>query len=370
MGAVLGANPGAGVLMPAAAFLFFVISGFVIYRPFVAAHLAGNPRPDIGRFYRSRLLRVLPLWALAVTAYLVVNGAGSLHGPGQWVLTYLLLQYPVAAIRFAVVGPAWALSVEWLFYLSAPLIALAMFHARRRFAPRTAPVRAEATVLAAFFVVAWLVPAARPAVAIVIGMAFAVFDVHRRVTRHTPRWLRLVTSNGWAIALVTAAVWLVLGNYHYRPGLSVQWVQQDPAVLALWVGMATVWFVAAAFGRPDRSPQRQLGSPLAVRLSQLTFGLYLWHSLVLDQVLDHLGRAGNFEAIFYLTAIVSVLLATATYFLIERPSMQLIRRGSTAARAATVSTAGAISTAGAGSTTGSASAAGDAPRTVVARVDR
>jgi peptidoglycan/LPS O-acetylase OafA/YrhL len=326
MGAVLGSNPTAGVLMPSAAFLFFVISGYVIYRPFVAAHLAGNDAPALGRFYRARVLRVLPLWFLAVTAYVVVDGAAKLHGPGDWVATYLLVQYVVPGLRFAVIGPAWALSVEWLFYLSAPLLALAVRGGRRRWARRVAPVKAEAWVLAALFVTAWLVRPARPAVALVAGMALATFDVHRRRARRNPAWLRVLVGNGWLVVAGTAAAWVALAHYPYQEGLSVQWVERDPAVLAIWIATALLWFVPVAFGDPDREPQRTLASRWAVGLSQLTFGLYLWHQLVLDRVVDHLGRDAGFSAVLYLTLLGSILLAAATFALVERPGRELNRR--------------------------------------------
>jgi peptidoglycan/LPS O-acetylase OafA/YrhL len=53
--------------------VFFLISGFLLYRPFAAAHVAGLPSPVLGRFWVRRLLRIVPAYwlALTVTTYVL-----------------------------------------------------------------------------------------------------------------------------------------------------------------------------------------------------------------------------------------------------------------------------------------------------------
>src|SRR5882724_6110621 len=44
--------------------LFFVLSGFLLYRPFI------NGRPSIGRYFRNRALRILPAyWAVLIAVF-------------------------------------------------------------------------------------------------------------------------------------------------------------------------------------------------------------------------------------------------------------------------------------------------------------
>src|SRR4051794_41542872 len=45
--------------------IFFVLSGFLLYRPFVAARLGGRPGPSVGRYARRRLLRIIPAYWVA-----------------------------------------------------------------------------------------------------------------------------------------------------------------------------------------------------------------------------------------------------------------------------------------------------------------
>ena len=54
--------------------VFFVISGFVLYRPFVAARLDGRPLPLVGRFAGRRALRIVPAYWLALTVSALVLG--------------------------------------------------------------------------------------------------------------------------------------------------------------------------------------------------------------------------------------------------------------------------------------------------------
>ena len=40
--------------------LFFLISGFLLYRPFVIAHAQGERFPDVGAYAWRRFLRIVP----------------------------------------------------------------------------------------------------------------------------------------------------------------------------------------------------------------------------------------------------------------------------------------------------------------------
>ena len=322
LGAVLGENPTVGVILPPVAFLFFVISGFVIYRPWSAADATGRPTPDVGRFYRSRLLRVLPLWWVALAAYLAVHGTGPLDGPRDWILTLLLLQITESSIRYAVIGPAWALSVEWLFYLCVPVYAVVVAHLRRRVAPHRSALAFQVGALLPVAVVAAVVEPLRPLLGILVGMAFAVLDVRRHLGRPLPAVLRALASP-WVALAATAAAWVLLAIYPYRSGLSVQWVEQDLRLLLFWIVVAVVWFVPVAFGRPTGVARRGLAVGWLVAASQLTFGIYLWHDLVLSEIVERLGRDANVWSVLYLTFLGSLVLATLTFVVVERPLMAL-----------------------------------------------
>jgi peptidoglycan/LPS O-acetylase OafA/YrhL len=46
--------------LPLGVTLFFSLSGFLLYQPFVAAALSGSSFPKVGSYFRNRALRILP----------------------------------------------------------------------------------------------------------------------------------------------------------------------------------------------------------------------------------------------------------------------------------------------------------------------
>ena len=48
--------------------VFFVLSGYLLYKPFVRALLRDEPLPSVRRYFRHRLLRIVPLYWVVVVA--------------------------------------------------------------------------------------------------------------------------------------------------------------------------------------------------------------------------------------------------------------------------------------------------------------
>src|SRR5947208_528324 len=66
--------------------LFFVLSGFLLYRPIAAALLDGNPPRSVWRYLRNRALRILPAyWVILFMAVFALRSA-SLGASGHGVL--------------------------------------------------------------------------------------------------------------------------------------------------------------------------------------------------------------------------------------------------------------------------------------------
>src|SRR5919107_1345164 len=51
--------------------MFFVISAFLLYRPFLARHVAAAPRPRLGGYAVGRALRIFPAYWLALTVVVI-----------------------------------------------------------------------------------------------------------------------------------------------------------------------------------------------------------------------------------------------------------------------------------------------------------
>src|SRR3954451_7362701 len=144
--------------------VFFVLSAFLLYRPFVNARLNDRPAPKVTRYARRRAPRILPAyWVTCMTLGLLVPSlTPGLLGPHWWVYFGLLQSWSHNTILNGL-GVAWSLSVEMAFYCVLPLYALALARlARGR--TRDAQVRLELWIL---LITAVLSVAARTAMHIV-----------------------------------------------------------------------------------------------------------------------------------------------------------------------------------------------------------
>lgn len=126
--------------------IFFVLSGLLLFRPWVQAAASGAAAPSTWRYARNRLRRIMPAYVVTV---LVVYGIYELRpvqpNPGHtWtgLLRNLTLTQIYSANYFTEylhqgLSQMWSLAVEVAFYAVLPLLAylLLVTLCRRRFRP-------------------------------------------------------------------------------------------------------------------------------------------------------------------------------------------------------------------------------------------
>jgi peptidoglycan/LPS O-acetylase OafA/YrhL len=143
--------------------LFFALSGFLLYRPFVSRLLREQERPSFVRYVRNRALRILPAyWAILLVSALVLqttlarDSAGALvsqalNDPLVLARTLLLVQNYDPDTVLTGIGPAWSLAVEVVFYLTLPLLVALAYrlarHSRTRAGRRLAALAPAALLL-------------------------------------------------------------------------------------------------------------------------------------------------------------------------------------------------------------------------------
>jgi peptidoglycan/LPS O-acetylase OafA/YrhL len=123
--------------------LFFVLSGFLLYRPIAAAVIDAKSGPPIRRYLHNRALRILPAyWAILTIVVFVLDSAAvgaSGHGfvagraadAKTFVVQLLLVQNLLPHTIWSGIPPTWSLTVEVAFYLLLPLLGVgAMLFAR------------------------------------------------------------------------------------------------------------------------------------------------------------------------------------------------------------------------------------------------
>jgi peptidoglycan/LPS O-acetylase OafA/YrhL len=115
--------------------LLFVLSGYLIARPFAHALVDGLPAPALSRYLRNRILRIVPLlwvvatflliaeWGFGWISVFATSGSGTSPIEAVALLGFMQNAAPHSAIAEAQLGPAWTLHVELAFYLLLPAAA-------------------------------------------------------------------------------------------------------------------------------------------------------------------------------------------------------------------------------------------------------
>ncbi|HEU4673929.1 MAG TPA: acyltransferase [Candidatus Limnocylindrales bacterium] len=338
--------------------VFFVLSGFLLYRPFAAAIATGRDRPAALPFLVRRAFRILPAYWLALLVFGTLAKPEELWTPDGLVRYGLLVQVFDADTVYHVLGTAWSLSIEGAFYLALPLLAwlVASLLGRSTGPLRHLAVIAGLTAVAIALrnaVVAPLLDAAGqdPNLAgftlagsfqpFAGGMALAVVAVSRghlvAAARGWPRLVRRATAG----LLRTEAPWLVAAAGAYVLGLVLETRHIGPWSSTDFAAIAAVALLAPLVLRPatSRLGRRLGGSAALVGLGAVSYGLYLWHWPIQELARTHgfavesslTGWAFGFAT---MTAL-GLVAAVASHRLLEAPindwvRSRLGRRGRTA----------------------------------------
>lgn len=314
--------------------LFFVLSGFLLSLPFARATLTGSAQQPLRRYYKRRLLRVFPAYYAQLAIILAVGG---------WFVTWQPLGATAllahAAMFFNIgwdpvrpmVGVWWTLPVELSFYLLLPFIASFMRPAKwmvflvggillsilyRLWAADQFAAAPDGTV----FLVASHLPGYLPE--FLLGASGALLV----------QWLDLRTG-------FQPSAGLLDGLFLAGAGLAVLWLWLvvQPNGDYYWLGHWSMLIAPLALGLPlsmmvtslylgSRIGRLLFANPLVYFLGLISYSLYLWHFVVLQQA--GLAFGETFTGLqglpkFLFSLFLVVLVASVSYFLFERPFFRL-----------------------------------------------
>ncbi|MFD8822631.1 acyltransferase family protein [Streptomyces sp. NPDC059605] len=314
--------------------IFFVLSGLLLYRPFADAARDGGPRPSTGRYLRHRAVRILPAYWLVALVSLVWFGRDTLGAAWPALRTFLLLHVYGSDPIPAGIPQTWSLATEVSFYAVLPLLAAALHPLLRRGgAGAVLGVLGAVEAVTLLSVVLTHVPSAGPyppaqlwlpeyAGYFAAGMALAVI-ASRTVEPPAPvrrPWLC------WGVALgayVLVSTPLTGSTLRY-PTVAEALLEH---LLYLVIAVALVAPLALGPARPGPgTPARLLAHPVPAWLGQISYGLFLWHMVVVEGWLRITGeRAGSadFVVLFPVTVVLSVGCAALSHYLVERPLRRL-----------------------------------------------
>ncbi|MCU1461334.1 MAG: acyltransferase 3 [Acidimicrobiales bacterium] len=323
--------------------VFFLISGFLLYRPFVGAALSGKPPLGTKRFLRRRLLRILPAYFVALTVIGYVFGDIQMQGFTGAVLHYGFLQIYSFKHILGGIGQAWSLCTEMTFYLFLPFYAWLL---RRTARPPEAQVRVELIGIGALtaisfatriWIYAWaptklaaIMPAWLPSYfdLFAAGMFLAVVSTWWRMHGAEPAILgrRWVPWLCWALAFV--AFWAVATQVPlsrkplYHTGVGPALARQS-----LYGAFGFLLLIPAVFGPQHETLVRKFlrWRPIAY-FGLISYGVYIWHELWITEYRYSTGGQ-LFHQSFLKTTIVDLVLtvitASLSYYIVERPFLKL-----------------------------------------------
>ena len=314
--------------------VFFVLSGFLIYSPFVRAHLAGDGPPRLVDYLRRRVLRIYPAYWVAL-AVLLALGWVHVEGAQRLLAEVTLTQGYRRAGFLAGEGllPAWTLCVEVAFDAFVPLWALLVRRAGRRLGPVGAEVGGALALIAVGVACqAWASYGEIPLPLVVLfpnlptlgcGMLLAVVATARPRAPRLDRLARLVPPAIVCWPLAFLALFRMPGRPTAWPPTSGEWFVADLTQSLFGILLALPVMVGAAglVGRALRwAPVTGLGL--------VSYGIYLWHYDVLNDLWPAAWEGGRLRAAGAIAALfaLSVALGAASHYLIERPAQAWARR--------------------------------------------
>lgn len=342
--------------------IFFLISGFLLYRPFVQARFGDDRMPRVAAYGWRRFLRIVPPYWVALTLVTLWLSVPHVFNTSDAPVYYGFGQIYSATHSIGGISQAWTLCVEVSFYVFLPLWALLLRRAGGG-ASRRRALTIELAALAGLFVLStayqiwavhhiapgdlrsppYLMPLPNFLDQFAVGMALAVLSVWYdassppSLVRFVQRWPIIP----WACALV--GLWVVStrvgygGSFAQRPSRSA-FLEQHELYTLIALGMLLPAIVALS---PRGVVTRVLASRPLRFIGLVSYSFYLYHLAVVEQLHRWFGKSvhGGFAAHFmvYLAGglIGTTAIATLSYFFVERPALRLKRLVPTSAPMAT-----------------------------------
>jgi peptidoglycan/LPS O-acetylase OafA/YrhL len=322
--------------------VFFLISGFLLYRPFAASHMAAGAAPAVGKFWARRFLRIFPAYwlAFAITNY-VMHIDRHVHPGWKSLLIYLaLLQVYFPSHALTGITQAWSLCTEVAFYLFLPLFAVVLSSRRRSDRSQLGRELVAVGVLFAtgLGVRFWLLHLHTPLASVALewlpacldlfalGMLLAVLSGWLTHRDSTPRWLwnPVMPWLSWSVAI--GMLWAVSHLGVSRSPLEHNTPGRGLALEVLYGLFAFFLLLPAVFG-PQRTGVIRAAlrwKPIAA-LGIVSYGVYLWHQAWVDKYLQWTGALFRVPLLEMFGAVLglAVVSATASYLLVERPILGL-----------------------------------------------
>lgn len=348
---------------------FFVLSGFLLFLPYVrnlTEDRASALMPSTRDYALHRIARIMPCY---LVIFLIVNyalqvsyvenpalqplgtddGTGMITEPWKLLANLTLLQSYFPQFIQTGINPSWSLTLEYAFYASLPLLGMALFALRKRISMNPLLIAALAPLVllivglvgrafiplvfahagttdymllnwgpnwAAVFTKSFLTNADNFALGMLAAVVFVAIE-RGEVAERVSKRIRLVSALAILPMLVFSALLLVVANEFTTAGVAV--------VAAL---MILVIVTPLARGEKTRLARWLDVKPIRY-VGEISLSAYLWHFPMI-LVLGRLGVMAGDDAWgmwrnVVVLLVVTIAVASVTYYGIEKPVMKWVR---------------------------------------------
>lgn len=335
--------------------LFFLLSGFLLYRPWARAAMVGERGPAVGGYSLRRAARILPAyWAMVIFTLLLLPEIQPVRWQA-WPVHLGLLHIYVPGFTLEGLTQTWSLATELAFYILLPVIA--WIAGRRGRGNPDASARFQLAILAIAVILALTYTILRVSGALgtttitgywlpgfldwfALGMAAAVIQV-RLGMPGAPAWMvavrHVAQATGWclliAAGLAVIAATPLAGPLTFDPAEPNSLVFKHLLYGAIAAFLLLPGFLGVGDTR-DSVPRHSwwaaiLASPVMVYLGTISYGVFLWHMVLLRLIQNGLGFevfTGGFWIVWPLVVLASIAVASASWFMLERPILAWAHR--------------------------------------------
>ncbi len=324
--------------------LFFLISSFLLYRPYAVALLEDAVPPRLAPYALRRLLRVGPAYWVALTLLAIWPGLLGVFTRDWWIFYGFGQSYLPLGAGLGI-GPAWSLSVEVAYYALLPLLAagIAKLCRNRPTSDRVHIALTALALLGAAGVVfrGWVHHAGFHFLTLTLpchllwfaaGMALAVVSASLSGRERSSGMARIVIDHPSGCWLLAAAIYSVLClSPDFRRTSMAQYTTAADAMQHVLYGVVAllVMLPAVLAEEAGGAPQRVLSSRPLTALGAISYGFFLWHAPLLFAMTGHgVDRwipNARFFSLWIAILPVAIACGWLSYRLIEQPMMRIGR---------------------------------------------
>ena len=325
--------------------IFFVLSGFLIFRPFAHSLIHGSPLPKTRNYYLKRASRILPGYWLALfvlaglDALTIVNTSGFIRNV---FIVHSFTEHNV----FTGIRQAWTLAVEMSFYVVVPAFAYVFVRQARR---RNGPVSASTLLKALSFLFLgayafrlfihqidfWFLDTAHIWLpshmdTLALGMGLAVLVEAPASAKTLSKLKNFIANHAESFVVCSVFVWLISANINMAIGLNRTEFHIDLLGHFLY-GIASVLLVAPFCVDSQALLVKAMSFRLFTWLGTISYGIYLWHMAFLggnfsEKYMPYSENDGQVLLRFLVVLPASIAIASLSYYVLERPIMRAINQ--------------------------------------------